>query len=105
MISKEKAIENIIENFNWEKVHKTMVALDWTWHDSEGEAPTIGALFNCAIKLLHEAYDGAERFKANYRTGTGGFYARATVDEETKEIDELKLTFEVANWEYDEPNY
>lgn len=105
MISKEKAIENIIENFNWEKVHKTMVALDWTWYDSEGEVPTIGALFNCAIKLLHDAYDGAERFKSNYRVGTGGFYARATVDEETKEIYELRLTFEVSSWEYDEPNY
>jgi len=105
MINKQKAIDEIIENFNWRKVHKTMEALDWTWATSEGKVPTTGALFNCAIKLLHDAYDGAERFKADYKVGTGGFYARATVDEKTKEIYELRLTFEVASWEYDEPNY
>lgn len=100
MINKQFAINDIVENFNWEKVHKTMKALDWTWYDSGGETPTIGALFRCATGLLHDAYDGAERFKADYRTGTGGFYARALVDDNTKEIIELRLWFEVASWEH-----
>lgn len=106
MLDKQKAIDNIIENFNWEKVHKTMVALNWTWWDSENETPTIGALFKCATGLLHDAYDGAERFKADYSAGTGGFYARAIIDDKTKEIYELRLTFEVASWEsYEENEY
>ena len=100
MIDKSKAINDIVENFNWEKVHKTMTALNWIWHDSEGEAPSIGALFKCATDLLHHAYDGAEKEKADYMAGTGGFYARALVDEETKEIIELRLAFEVCNWDY-----
>lgn len=100
MINKQKAIDDIVDNFNWEKVHKTMEALDWTWHDSEDETPTIGMLFRCAVGLLHDAYDGAERFKANYSARTGGFHARAIVDE--GEIYELRLTFEVTSWEYNE---
>ena len=100
MIDKYKAITDIIENFNWEKVHKTMYWLKWTWHDSEGETPSIEALFRCATDLLHHAYDGAEKEKCDYTAGTGGFYARALVDEETKEIIELRLAFEVCNWDY-----
>lgn len=100
MIDKQKAIDDIVENFNWEKVHKTMEALEWTWHDSEGETPSVGALFNLAVRLLHDAYDGAEREKVNYTHATGGFYARAFVDDETKEIFELRLSFEVCSWEY-----
>jgi hypothetical protein len=102
MINKQKAIDNIIEDFNWEKVHKTMTALNWKWHDSKGESPTIGMLFKCAVSLLHDAYDGAVKEKINYSAATGGFYARAYVDEETKEIYELRLSFEICNWSYDE---
>ena len=84
MLNKQKAIDEIIENFNWEKVYNAMYALGWTWHDSEGETPTLGALFRCATGLLHDAYDGAERFEADYSAGTGGFYVRAIVDDKTK---------------------
>jgi hypothetical protein len=100
MINKQKAIDDIVENFNWEKVHKIMVALNWTWWDSKDEAPPIGALFRCATGLLHDAYDGAEKEKSDYLSATGGFRAHALVDDETKEIIELRLAFEVCNWEY-----
>ena len=104
MINKQKAIDEIIENFNWEKVHKTMTALNWVWHDSEGETPTTGMLFKCAVRLLHDAYDGAEKEKCDYGANTGGFCARAIVDDETKEIIELRIAFEVCNWDYYENN-
>jgi hypothetical protein len=102
MINKQKAIDDIVDNFDWEKVHKTMVALDWKWAMEEGdtEIPSVGQLFRCAVGLLHDAYDGAEKNQINYSVRTGGFHARALVDE--KEIYELKLIFEVCSWEYDE---
>ena len=103
MLNKQKAIDDIIENFNWNKVHETMVALNWTWWDSNDEAPTLGMLFRCASKLLHDAYDGAEREKCDYLSATGGFRAQAIIDDETKEIISLRLAFEVCSWEsYDE---
>lgn len=100
MIDKQKAIDDIVENFQWGKVHKTMEALGWTWYDSGGETPTIGMLFKCAEGLLRGAYDGAEKDKTDYICATGGFRATATVDEETKEVIELRLAFEVCNWDY-----
>lgn len=100
MLNKQKAIDNIIENFNWEKVHTAMVALDWTWNDSGDEVPTTGALFRCATGLLHDAYNRAEKEKCDCSSRTGGFHARAIVDDETKEIIELRLAFEVCNLGY-----
>jgi hypothetical protein len=100
MINKQKAIDDIIDNFKWEKVYETMVALNWKWWDSEDKAPSIGQLLRCAIGLLNNAYDGAEKEKRDYGVSTGGFCARAIVDDETKEIIELRLVFEVCSWEY-----
>jgi len=99
MINKQKAIDNIIENFNWEKVHTAMVALDWRWQD-DYEPPTTGALFRHAVDLLHYAYDEAIENRCDYSVRTGGFYARALVNEETKEVESLRLAFEVCSWEY-----
>jgi len=99
MLNKQKAIDNIIENFNWEKVYNAMDALGWTWHDSEGKTPTTGMLFRCAMGLLHDAYDGAEKEKCSFSAATGWFRTRALIDNETKEIIELRLAFEVCNWE------
>jgi hypothetical protein len=99
MLNKQKAIDNIIDNFDWTKVYNAMVALNWTWHDSEGETPSTGALFRCATELLHYAYDEAIENRCDYSVRTGGFCARALVNEETKEVESLRLSFEVCNWE------
>ena len=102
MINKQKAINEITENFKWERVHKTMVALDWTWHDSEDGTPTMGRLITCAQRLLNDVYDLALVEKDNCIVATGGFRATALVDKDTKDIFELRLAFEVCNWESDE---
>ena len=98
MLNKEKAIDNIIMYFKWEKVHTAMVALNWTWQD-DCESPTIGRLFKCATKLLHDAYDRAEKEKCDCSSATGGFRAQALVNDDTKEVESLRLSFEVCNWE------
>ena len=103
MIDRQKAIDEIIEYFDWNKVHKTMEFLNWTWATTDNEVPTIGQLFNNAVRLLQDAYDGALKEKQDYMVGTGGFYARAILDNETKEITELRLVFELTSWEYYEP--
>ena len=99
MINKQKAIDKIIDNFNWEKVYNTMYALGWTWHDSGGETPSTGALFRCAVDLLHYTYDEAIENRCDYSVRSGGFYTRALVNEETKEVESLRLAFEVCSWE------
>ena len=106
MLNRQEAIDNIIENFDWEKVHKVMDFLNWTWVTTDNEVPTIGKLVNSSHRLLLEAYEGALREKTDFSIGTGGFRARAIVNEKTKEIFELQLVFELTGWEhYDETNF
>lgn len=70
-LSKEmrELIEDITDEFDFEKVHRTMKALNWTWHDTDG-VPTIGDLRRTARALLQELLT-----HSYHGTGTGGLYA------------------------------
>ena len=62
-IKKDKHINEIIDMFNFELVHKTMKSLDWNWinfsslDEIEYYIPTIENLRETAIKLLNNVYD------------------------------------------------
>jgi len=100
--SREQLIDEIVENFNWGKVYKTMEALSWTWVDSEGETPSIGRLITTATRLLRDAYDGAVKEQYTYLSGTGGFEAVCHVDEDG--MYRLELRFVVTSWDVDIEN-
>ena len=102
-MNKTKAVEDIITYFNWRKVHDVMEFLDWKWVSSEQpEVPTIGTLILTATRLLEDAYYTAYRNQAFARVATGGFYATAYWDDESQEILNLELNFQVAHWDYEE---
>lgn len=67
-------IDYIMDNFNFERVHVAMTALDWTWVDysdmSKSSVPTVPMLRKAARRLLTSAADG------QITTASGGFYAR-----------------------------
>ena len=71
-LSKEmgELVNEILDEFEFEKVHRTMKALNWTWHDTDG-VPTIGDLRRQARELLQELL----RNDKYHITGTGGLYA------------------------------
>jgi hypothetical protein len=100
--SREQLIDEIVENFNWDKVYKTMEALSWKWVDSEGETPSIGRLITTATRLLRDAYDGAEKEQETYLSGTGGFEAVCYMDGD--DMYRLELRFVVASWDVDIEN-
>jgi len=100
--SREQLIDEIVENFNWDKVYRTMDALGWIWASSEGETPSIGKLISTATGLLRDAYDGAEKEQYTYLVGTGGFQAVCFVDEDS--MYRLELRFVVASWDVDIEN-
>lgn len=85
-----KATDEIIKHFDFEKVHKTMVTLNWTWQDSP-EPPTIGELVLTAQELLTDLVE-----KNHTAIGTGGFmaYRNETADERT-----IGLRFDVTDME------
>lgn len=68
-------IDEILVNFDFEKVHRIMELLDWTWSswiDEEGdvheeEIPSVYALRCEALRLMKESLDEGEGIS------TGGF--------------------------------
>lgn len=103
-MDKQKAIENIIENFDFDKVHKVMTFLNWGWATvEEGGIPSIGKLIIHSQKYLSDVFDMCTRTKKDYYTGTGGFFVEAQYNNEENCCDYLKLRFELDSWDsYDE---
>ena len=99
MKTREKLINEIVENFDWEKTHNAMKLLEWRWAstDTEDGVPTIGNLMVTAINLLRDAYDGAMEENETYHAGTGGFEAVAHVDK--GELWNLELRFVLNSWD------
>jgi len=92
-------IDYIMDNFNFERVHVAMTALDWTWVDysdmSKLSVPTVPMLRKAARRLLNSAVDG------QITTASGGFHARYCPPEDEDEA-MLVLSFVLAecNSEY-----
>ena len=79
-------IDEILDEFNFEDVHRTMKALNWTWYGSDS-VPSIGDLRRQSRQLLQEL------LKHNhYCVGTGGLFAYRMADT-------VGLRFEVASYE------
>lgn len=59
-------INDLLDAFDFERVHRAMRALNWRWGLDPGEAPTVSDLRRCA-RLLRDA-------KPDDVTSTGGLY-------------------------------
>lgn len=88
-LSKEmrELIEEITDEFDFEKVHRTMKALDWKWSGCD-DVPSIGDLRRQARELLQELL----RNDHYHLTGTGGLFAYRIADT-------VGLRFEVTSYE------
>ena len=101
-----KYIDDIMDEFNFAKVLKTMEALDWKWR---GEAPSMDDLRETAERLLRGAAKSRlGDYKDSYWelgiiNGTGGFQATAFCDETKTRITGLDLKFVVSEWDEGEP--
>jgi len=83
-----KAIDNIMDWFDFEKVHKTMKALRWEWVGAEEKIPCQGEIRERARQLLTEA------IQTEMSIGTGGFQVTYIPVEGF-----LKLEFVVSEWD------
>ena len=86
----QEAIDNIMDYFDFDKVLKTMIALDWKWvkedHKSidDLEIPSIERIRKAGIKALIRAieikdYTSGGGFEAEY--DDGNLYLRFVVEE------------------------
>lgn len=96
-MNKQEMIDEIMDWFEFEKVHKVMEDLDWTWVSVGTRVPTLQDLRSSARRELHLAYDGLEKHGGdNYFTGSGGFFASAHKLQNGKVS--LSLKFAVSDW-------
>jgi hypothetical protein len=102
-------IDEIMEEFDFHKVFRTMDALDWKWRTvSDGKGtPSIDDLRETAEYLLRGVSKSRlDDFKdSHWELGiinaTGGFQATAYCDEDKTKITALSLQFVVTEWNVD----
>lgn len=105
--TKEELINEVLDNFDFEKVHKVMTFLDWKWtslSDATNEVPSIAKLDRSAQQYLEMAYDGlaeASYEDNEYMVGSGGFEARAKRYHSGLDKPDILMTlsFNLAEWE------
>ena len=97
-----KYIDDIMENFNFERVHQTMEALNWKW---VGQKPSMDDLREQAERLLRGAAKSRlgdfkrSHWELGIINGTGGFQATAFCDRTKTRITGLDLKFVVSEWD------
>ena len=96
----QRLIDECMDWFDFEKVHRVMAHTGWEWAVSGG-VPSVPEMRESARRYLREAVLGgvkyAEEGTYGFRTGSGGFmahYRTYTEDEST-----LHLTFELESWD------
>jgi hypothetical protein len=98
----EHMIKEIIDEFDFDKVERTMEALNWKWR---GETPTLYDLRKEAEHLLRGAAKSRlSDFKDTHHdvaiiNATGGFEARAYCNEDKTKITGLDLAFVITSWD------
>ena len=83
-----KAVDNIMDWFDFEKVHKTMRALRWEWVGAEEKIPCQGEIREKARQMLTQAIE------TEMSIGSGGLQVTYIPVERF-----LKLEFVVSEWD------
>ncbi len=108
--TKDEAINDIMENFDFAKVYKIMVDYNWVWFDRKTQktrVPTLEEIKDNARELLERAWDQLNETEYDYSgwkeifVETGGFNAWVCECGKDVVIPErhLKLRFILEEWE------
>ena len=101
----QKAVDEVLADFDFNKVYKTMVTLNWTWYDPESDVPLVPSLERVKARgkeLLQEAAEKAAETKSEFIIGTGGFRAEAKYYRKTeneKSFLWVRLAFILEEWD------
>lgn len=90
--------KEVLDNFDFEKVHRVMEFLNWTWSTKKKKEkiPSIKKMKKHAERLIEDAIKGLKKHGADqYSIATGGFEAYAFYGEEGLEV---VLRFIVEEW-------
>ena len=98
----DKMIDEIMDNFNFNRVQIAMDHLNWKW---AGEYVTVRMLNETARRLLRDAAESRlndfedTHWEVGVTHGTGGFQATAYCNESKTKITGLELQFVLADWD------
>jgi hypothetical protein len=101
----EDMIDEIMEEFNFDKVQDAMLHLNWKWGMSNYRTPDIDELKETSERLLRDAAESRlgnfidTHHEVGITSATGGFKATAWCNEAKTEITGLKLEFIVDSWD------
>ena len=91
-----ETIMDCLDEFDFDRVHKVMMHLNWTYSDDK-DVPTIETLRKNARKYLMAVAKEALETKSEYITGTGGFRYEAKLYEDGYLW--LRMAFEIESWD------
>lgn len=94
MKSKSEMIEDMMDCFDFQQVHKCMTALEWGWHTLNYRVPEEWEIRKAARKLMQSVPE-VNRFE-EYGTGRGGLSVRAFY--ENGKLVSMDLLFVVSEW-------
>jgi len=92
-------INNIIDNFDFEKVNKVMIFLDWHWHWAEDGVPNISELKKLATRHLFNTVKDLEMNNdsdAQSTVHSGGI--KVIGNKRDGKITDLTLEFIIEDW-------
>lgn len=89
-VKSEKNLMLCLVYYDFERVHKAMEALNWTWGSVE-KVPSIDELKEQAVDLLIRCFQHSEKNKEDCLCATGGFEASSYYKEDGEIDFELKF--------------
>ena len=99
----DKMVEDILEEFDFQKAQLVMDYLNWQWSDKQ--VPSISEMKKSAERLLRKAAElRLGEYESSYwemgiLAGSGGFQATAYCDETKTKITMLDLKFILNEWD------
>lgn len=91
--NKQEQIDDIMDNFDFNRVARVMDFLDWKWSLKEYRVPVEPEIRKQVRQHLSKAYDRGQGQGRKYTLCTGGF--ACSYD---PQYSELSLTFELDGW-------
>lgn len=104
----QEAIDEIMDNFDFERVHKVMDFLNWKWFsaDANSEVPDPSELRKSARKQIKECLQGSVDYSDYFSISCGGFEVVVRLmDRDVQEPDDfihnvcITLRFVLDSWD------
>lgn len=98
----QQHIDEVMDYFDFDKVHRVMESLNWRWSSLEDEMriPTKPEMRKHVREFMEKLYEkNINKSEVNTYTGSGGFmvYYRKNVDEKGA-WDHFDVTFQLESW-------